>query len=90
MSLRRHYKKIELLAVVFVTGAAVLIVEVAAIRILSIYFGNTIYTDSGVIGVILAALAMGYARGGAQADKTPTRQGLCHRCPCRSFQQRSG
>jgi glutaminyl-peptide cyclotransferase len=65
--------KYNLLAVVFITGAAVLIVEVTAIRILSIYFGNTIYTDSGVIGVILAALSVGYARGGSLADKKPTR-----------------
>ncbi len=74
MNLLKRYRHAWLLAVVFVTGAAVLIVEVTAIRILSIYFGNTIYTDSGVIGVILAALALGYARGGAQADRTPTRQ----------------
>ena len=51
-----------------------LIVEVTAVRILSTYFGNTIYTVSGVIGVILAGLSAGYARGGARADKTPTRQ----------------
>jgi hypothetical protein len=34
--------------VVFLTGAAVLIVEVLATRILAPYFGNTIYTISSI------------------------------------------
>lgn len=67
--LKNHW----LLIVVFLTGTAVLVVEVTGVRILSTYFGNTIYTVSGVIGVILAALSVGYARGGAIADKNPTR-----------------
>jgi glutaminyl-peptide cyclotransferase len=74
MNLRECVKKYNLFAIVFLTGAAVLVVEVTAVRILSIYFGNTIYTVSGVVGVILAALSAGYARGGRQADKTPTRR----------------
>ena len=49
-----------LLTVVFITGAAVLIVEITATRILAPYFGNSIYTISSVIGVILAALSFGY------------------------------
>ncbi len=61
-----------LLIVVFLTGAAVLIVEVVATRILSPYFGNTIYTFSSVIGVILAALSLGYYFGGRLADQNPT------------------
>ena len=48
-------KKIILPGVVFVTGACVLILEVVATRVLSPYFGNTIYTVSSIIGVILAA-----------------------------------
>lgn len=55
-------------AVVFITGAAVLIVEVTATRILSPYYGNTIYTISAVISVILGALSLGYWRGGIIAD----------------------
>ncbi len=60
------------LAVVFSTGAAILIVEVVATRILSPYFGNTIFTFSSVIGIILAALSCGYYIGGILADRKPT------------------
>ena len=57
---------------VFVTGAAVLIIEVTAVRILSPYFGNTIFTVSSVISVILAALSLGYYVGGRLADRYPS------------------
>ena len=57
---------------VFVTGASVLIVEVLAVRILSPYYGNTIFTVSSVISVILLALSVGYRAGGALADRRPS------------------
>ncbi len=57
--------------IVFITGMAVLIIEVTATRILSPYYGNTIYTISSVIGVILGALSAGYWRGGIEADEHP-------------------
>ncbi len=57
-------------AIVFVTGMAILIIEVTATRILSPYYGNTIYTVSSVIGVILGALSLGYYVGGALADES--------------------
>lgn len=60
-----------LYAVVFFTGGAILVVEITATRILSPYFGNTIYTVSAVISVILGALSLGYWRGGIRADKEP-------------------
>lgn len=56
---------------VFCTGACVLIVEIVATRILSPYFGNTIYSVSSVISVVLAALSLGYYFGGRLADKYP-------------------
>lgn len=56
---------------VFITGACVLIVEVVAVRMLSPYFGNTIYTFSSVISVILLALSSGYYFGGKLADQHP-------------------
>ncbi|OGC46751.1 MAG: hypothetical protein A3A94_01930 [Candidatus Portnoybacteria bacterium RIFCSPLOWO2_01_FULL_43_11] len=49
------FKKRILLFIVFITGASVLIIEVLATRILAVYYGNTIYTISSVIGIILAA-----------------------------------
>lgn len=61
-----------LLLVVFITGAAVLVLEVAATRILSPYFGSTIYTVSSVISVILLALSVGYYVGGRLADRQGT------------------
>ena len=60
-----------LLGVVFVTGACVLVIEIAAVRILSPYYGNTIFSFSSVITVILAALSIGYYAGGRLADKRP-------------------
>ena len=56
---------------VFITGACVLIIEVTAIRILAPYFGNTIFTVSSVISVVLAALSLGYYYVGKLADKYP-------------------
>jgi Predicted spermidine synthase with an N-terminal membrane domain len=58
-------------ATIFITGAAVLIFEVAAVRALSPYFGASIYVISSVLTVILAALSLGYYFGGRLADRRP-------------------
>jgi len=68
----QSFKKFSLPFVLFLTGACVLIVEVVATRILSPYYGNTIFTVSSVIGIVLAALSVGYYFGGKFADKYPT------------------
>lgn len=60
--------------VVFLTGAAVLVVEVLAVRVLSPYYGNTIFTVSSVISVVLLALSVGYYIGGVAADRQPSVQ----------------
>ena len=65
-------KKISLSFTVFLTGACVLVIEVVATRILSPYFGNTIFTVSSVISVVLLALSAGYYLGGKLADRFPT------------------
>lgn len=57
--------------IVFITGAAVLIIEVTATRILAPYFGNTLFTISSIIGIVLGALSLGYYLGGVLADKYP-------------------
>ncbi len=67
-----HLKKYILPFSVFITGACVLIIEVTATRILSPFYGNTIFTVSSVISVILAALSIGYYVGGRMADKKPS------------------
>jgi spermidine synthase/MFS family permease len=62
-------KRILLLNTVFLTGAAVLIFEVTAVRALSPYFGTSIYVVSSVLTTILAALSLGYYFGGRLADR---------------------
>jgi len=70
MSIRSH-KFVLLLSVTF-TGMAVLIIEILAIRMLAPYFGNSVFTISSVIGIILAALGIGYYLGGVLADRKPS------------------
>lgn len=57
--------------IVFITGGAVLIIEISAFRVLSPYFGNTLFTTSSIIGVVLGGLSLGYYLGGVLADKYP-------------------
>ncbi len=57
-------------ALAFCTGAAVTVYEFAAPSLLRGWFGQTIYVWANVIGVILGALALGYALGGRYADRT--------------------
>lgn len=64
----------KLLLVVFITGAAVLVIEVSATRILATYFGNTLYSFSSILSIVLGALSLGYYYGGRMADKNPSRR----------------
>lgn len=64
-------KRYSLSFAVFFTGAFVLVIEVVAVRILSPYYGNTIFTVSSVIGIVLGALSVGYYAGGKLADRYP-------------------
>jgi spermidine synthase len=64
--------------IAFLTGASVMIVELAASRVLSPYFGNTLYTWTALIGVIMIALSAGYYAGGRLADRRPTLVTLLH------------
>src|SRR5580765_4593269 len=61
-----------LLVTVFLSGAAVIFVEMTKVRVLQPTFGSTTYVWANVIAVILAALAAGYAIGGQIADKKPS------------------
>jgi spermidine synthase len=67
----RHHKAAILLSVTL-TGMAVLIVEITATRMLAPFFGNSIFTLSSVIGIVLAALGLGYYAGGVLADRKPS------------------
>lgn len=57
-----------LFGTVFLTGAAVLILEIAAVRLLAPHYGSSLYVFSSVLTVILAALSIGYWYGGKRAD----------------------
>jgi spermidine synthase len=60
-----------LVATAFLSGLAVMIVEMTAVRAVAPYFGASTYTWTNVIGVILGALAVGYFLGGRFADRVP-------------------
>lgn len=55
---------------VFLCGAVVMIFELAGSRIMAPYFGSSIYVWTGVIGVIMGSLALGYWLGGKLADRS--------------------
>jgi spermidine synthase len=56
---------------VFLTGAAVMIIELLGARILAPYYGTSLYVWSSLITVTLVALAVGYWLGGHIADRNP-------------------
>lgn len=66
-----------ILPLVFFTGAAVLILEIMGTRVISPFFGSTVYVWSSLIAVTLASLAAGYAAGGALADRPRASASLC-------------
>lgn len=57
----------------FVTGAAILIMELLGVRLLTPTFGGSTMVYSAVIAVFLAAMAVGYFVGGYLADRYPSR-----------------
>lgn len=64
-------KKLALELTVFVCGALVMIYEIVGSRLLAPYIGTSTYVWTSLIGVILAALSLGYWLGGKTADKKP-------------------
>jgi MFS family permease len=54
--------------IVFTTSAAVLVLEILAGRLLAPYTGVSLETYTGIIGTVLAAIAVGTAVGGRVAD----------------------
>jgi spermidine synthase len=59
-------------AAVFVSGAVVLGMEIAASRVVAPFFGNSLFVWGSLIGVVLAGLSIGYWAGGWLADRWPT------------------
>lgn len=58
-------------SIVIITGFAITALEMAAARIAAPYVGNSLFVWGSSIGVVLFALAVGYAYGGRWADKVP-------------------
>lgn len=67
----KHYFQYIIL---FLTGAVILVVEIAGARLLAPFYGSTIFVWSSLITVTLGFLAVGYLLGGFVADKYPRAQ----------------
>jgi spermidine synthase len=56
---------------VFVSGAALLAVEIAASRVVAPFFGSSLFVWGALIGVVLTGLSIGYWLGGVLGDRYP-------------------
>lgn len=63
-------------SLVFVTSAAVLVLEIVAGRLLAPYVGVTLETFTGIIGTVLAGISLGSWLGGRAADRLDPRSML--------------
>ena len=54
---------------VFITSMGIMIIELVASRLVAKHFGNSLYTWTGVIGVVLAGISLGNYIGGRLADR---------------------
>jgi predicted membrane-bound spermidine synthase len=59
--------------VVLICGAVVMIYEITGSRVLAPFIGTSTYIWTSLIGVILAALSLGYWLGGRTADRLPNK-----------------
>jgi spermidine synthase len=69
---REQRSAVAISVAVFLAGAALLGLEIAASRVLAPYFGNSLYVWGALIGIVLAGLSIGYWVGGIAADRYPT------------------
>lgn len=69
-------KNLTAAALVFGSSCAVLVVEIAALRLLAPYLGLTLETSTLVIGIALSAIALGSWVGGFMADEVDPRRTL--------------
>jgi len=59
-------------AIIFVTGGATLALELLASRVMTPYFGVSLYIWTGILSITLVALAAGYWWGGRLATRLST------------------
>ncbi len=60
----RSFPLVLLYAIIFVSGGAILALELLASRIMTPYFGVSLYIWTGILSITLVALALGYWAGG--------------------------
>jgi spermidine synthase len=73
MAMRQGSRRAVALGIaVFLSGAALLGLEIAASRVLAPSFGSSLYVWGSLIGVVLTGLAIGYWAGGTLADRLPS------------------
>ena len=60
------------LIIVFTASTCTLIIEIVAARILAPTIGVSLYTWTGIIGVVLAGISVGNYLGGRVADRFPS------------------
>jgi predicted membrane-bound spermidine synthase len=77
-TVRRTIRRAYLIVAAFLAGGSVMIIELAGNRILAPWFGNSLYTWTGLIGVILVSISAGYYLGGYLADRRPDYVVLSH------------
>lgn len=65
-----------LYAVIFVSGGAILALELLASRIMTPYFGVSLYIWTGILSITLVSLALGYWLGGKCAGRSEKPRGL--------------
>lgn len=82
--MKQHVRKLEsappdrrsgllrLKLLVLICGAALMSIEIVGSRIISPFFGNSIYSWGSIISVFMGALSLGYYLGGKLADRHPS------------------
>lgn len=58
--------------IAFVSGAAVMVLEITGSRVLAPYVGTSLFVWTTLIGIIMASLSAGYWWGGRMADREPS------------------
>jgi tetratricopeptide (TPR) repeat protein/MFS family permease len=63
-------RRLPLRTIVFLASAAIMTMELAAGRLIAPHLGMSLYTWTGIIGAVMAGMALGNAAGGRIADRT--------------------
>jgi spermidine synthase len=65
---RPNFHRIGIYITVFLTGAAIMVIELLGTRIIAPFYGASLYVWSSLISVTMIALALGYYIGGRASD----------------------